>query len=82
VPELDRRMLTRQGKAVAWAKGRFKGRQSMLSASRQAHLLELHAAGAHAVSELPELFEVSRLTVYRVWERAQAAPGGTAVWAC
>ncbi|MFE7744697.1 helix-turn-helix domain-containing protein [Nocardia sp. NPDC057455] len=41
-----------------------------LSKARQAHLLELHAAGEHTIAELAELFEVSRPTVYRVLDRA------------
>jgi DNA invertase Pin-like site-specific DNA recombinase len=50
-----------------------QGRAPKLSKARQAHLLKLHAAGEHTVVELAELFEVSRPTVYRVLERAQAA---------
>ncbi|WP_246017447.1 helix-turn-helix domain-containing protein [Micromonospora pisi] len=51
--------------AIDKAKGKLKGRAPKLSAPRQAHLLELHAAGAHTFAELAELFEVSRPTVYR-----------------
>jgi DNA invertase Pin-like site-specific DNA recombinase len=65
------RMRTREGMAIAKAKGRLKGRAPKLSPTRQAHLLKLHAAGEHTVVELAELFEVSRPTVYRVLERAQ-----------
>lgn len=64
------RMRTREGMAIAKAKGRLKGRAPKLSAPRQAHLLKLHAAGEHTIAELAELFEVSRPTVYRVLERA------------
>ena len=67
------RMRTREGMAIAKAKGKLKGRAPKLSPARQAHLLKLHAAGEHTVVELAELFEVSRPTVYRVLERAQAA---------
>ena len=59
--------------AIARAKGKLKGRAPKLSETRQAHLLKLHATGKHTVVELAELFEVSRPTVYRVLERAQAA---------
>jgi DNA invertase Pin-like site-specific DNA recombinase len=69
--ELDLlRLRTREGMAIAKAKGRLKGRAPKLSAARQAHLLKLHAAGEHTIAELAELFEVSRQTVYRVLERA------------
>ena len=65
------RMRTREGMAIAKAKGRLKGRAPKLSPPRQAHLRKLHAAGEHTIVELAELFEVSRPTVYRVLERAQ-----------
>lgn len=61
-------MRTREGMATARAKGKFKGRAPNLSATRQAHLLELNAAGEHTTAEL---FEVPRPTVYRVLERTQ-----------
>ncbi|NES13631.1 MULTISPECIES: recombinase family protein [Micromonospora] len=67
------RMRTREGMAIARAKGKLKGRAPKLSAARQAHLLKLYAAGEHTVAELAELFEVSRQTVYRVLERTRAA---------
>ena len=70
------RMRTREGMAIAKAKGRLKGRAPKLSPTRQAHLVKLHAAGEHTVVELAELFEVSRPTVYRVLERAAASAAG------
>jgi DNA invertase Pin-like site-specific DNA recombinase len=66
------RMRTREGMAIAKAKGKLKGRAPKLSAPRQAHLRKLHAAAEHTSAELAELFEVSRPTVYRVLERAAA----------
>jgi DNA invertase Pin-like site-specific DNA recombinase len=68
------RMRTREGMAIAKAKGRLKGRAPKLSPARQAHLLKLHAAGEHTIAELADLFEVSRQTVYRVLERAARVP--------
>jgi DNA invertase Pin-like site-specific DNA recombinase len=38
------RMRTREGMAIARAKGKLEGRQPKLSPTRQAHLLKLHAA--------------------------------------
>jgi DNA invertase Pin-like site-specific DNA recombinase len=67
------RLRTREGMAIAKAKGRLKGRAPKLSTARQAHLLKLHAAGEHTIVELAERFEVSRQTVYRVLERAAAS---------
>jgi DNA invertase Pin-like site-specific DNA recombinase len=72
------RLRTREGMAIAKAKGKLKGRAPKLSTARQAHLLKLHAAGEHTIVELAEQFEVSRQTVYRVLERAQAANMSTA----
>src|SRR3954468_21329240 len=63
------RMRTREGMAIARAKGKLRGRQPKLSAPRQAHLVKLHTAGEHNIADLAELFEVSRPTVYRVLER-------------
>jgi DNA invertase Pin-like site-specific DNA recombinase len=72
------RMRTREGMAVAKAKGKLKGLAPKLSTARQAHLVKLHTAGEHTIAELAELFEVSRPTVYRVLERAAAAVGSAA----
>lgn len=53
------RMRTREGMAVARAKGRLKGRQPKLSTRQQAHLVEQHATGEHTIADLAELFSVS-----------------------
>jgi DNA invertase Pin-like site-specific DNA recombinase len=65
------RMRTREGMAIARAKGRLRGKQPKLSARQQAHLVQLHQSGQHTIAELAELFSVSRPTVYRVLERAR-----------
>ena len=65
-------MRTREGMAVARAKGRLRGKQPKLSTRQQAHLVALHRAGDRTVAELAELFSVSRPTVYRVLQRATA----------
>lgn len=66
------RMRTREGMAVARAKGRLRGKQPKLSASQRRHLLTLHRAGEHTQAELAELFSVSRTTVYREIQRGSA----------
>jgi DNA invertase Pin-like site-specific DNA recombinase len=63
------RMRTREGMAVARAKGRLKGKQPKLSNTQRKHLLKLHDAGEHTQAELAELFGVSRTTVYRELQR-------------
>ncbi|SDD98573.1 recombinase family protein [Auraticoccus monumenti] len=66
------RMRTREGMAVARAKGRLRGKQPKLSASQRRHLLTLHQAGEHTQAELAELFSVSRTTIYREIQRGSA----------
>jgi DNA invertase Pin-like site-specific DNA recombinase len=65
------RARTKEGMAVARARGRLKGKQPKLSAIQQRHLMELHKAGTHTPTELAELFNVARSTVYRTIERNQ-----------
>ncbi|NHI12033.1 site-specific DNA recombinase/resolvase [Streptomyces sp. KO7888] len=68
------RLRTREGMAVARAKGKLKGKKPKLTARQQAYLVEQHATGEHSIADLAELFSVSRATVYRVLERARIAP--------
>ncbi|MHA6625346.1 recombinase family protein [Pseudonocardia sichuanensis] len=65
------KMRTREGMKVARAKGRLRGKKPKLSPRQEAHLVELHHAGAHSSAELAELFSVARSTVYRAIERAR-----------
>ena len=67
------RMRTREGMAVARAKGRLKGRAPKLSLRQQRELGRMHRTGDYTVAELAELFTVSRPTVYRVLEREAGA---------
>jgi len=64
------RARTREGMAVARAKGRLRGKQPKLSSKQEAHLVELWRAGKHTTAELAELFNVARSTVYRAIQRA------------
>ena len=66
------RMRTREGIAVAKARGRPRGKKPRLSLSQRKHLLDLAAAGAHTQAELAELFRISRTTVYRELQRARS----------
>ena len=69
------RLRTREGMKVARAKGRLRGKQPKLSPRQEAHLVALHDAGQHTVSELKELFSVTRSTVYRALARARTTTG-------
>lgn len=66
------RMRTREGMKVAKAKGRLRGKQPKLSPRQEAHLVALHDAGQHTISELEELFSVTHSTVHRALARARA----------
>jgi DNA invertase Pin-like site-specific DNA recombinase len=72
------RARTREGMKVAKAKGRLRGKQPKLSPMQEAHLVALYRAGAHTISELEELFSVTRSTVYRAVRRAGGRTAATA----
>ena len=63
------RMRTRGGMAIARAKGKLKGKKPKLSERRQRELTRMHDTGSYSISDLGELFSVSRPTVYRVIKR-------------
>lgn len=63
---------------VAKAKSRLRGKQPKLSTMQETHLVKLYRAGAHTVSELEELFGVTRSTVYRAVRRAGGRRDGAA----
>jgi DNA invertase Pin-like site-specific DNA recombinase len=66
------RMRTREGMAVARAKGKLRGKQPKLSAKQQRELVRMHSTGEHSIADLAEIFSVSRPTVYRVLRRTPA----------
>ncbi|WP_299365131.1 recombinase family protein [uncultured Paracoccus sp.] len=63
------RMRTREGMAVARARGRLRGKQPKLSDRQQTELRRMHATGDYTISDLAELFSISRPTVYRTLAR-------------
>ncbi len=67
------RARTREGMAIAKAKGRLRGGAPKLSAAQHRHLVELHTAGTHTGAELAELFGVARSSIYRAIARSQPA---------
>ena len=67
------RMRTREGMAIARAKGKLRGKQPKLSAKQQKELRRMHDSGDHSISDLAELFSVSRPTIYRTLSRVQVA---------
>ena len=63
------RMRTREGMATARAREKLRGKQPKLSDRQQRELCRIHATGEYSISDLAELFSVSRPTVYRTLNR-------------
>ena len=63
------RLRTREGVAIARARGKLRGKQPKLSDRQQRELCRMHATGEYSISDLAELFSVSRPTVYRTLNR-------------
>lgn len=64
------RLRTREGMAIARAKGKLRGKQPKLSVKQQQELKKMHGTGKYSISDLAELFSVSRPTVYRTLARS------------
>ncbi len=63
------RLRTREGMAIARAKGKLRGKQPKLSDKQQKELCRMHESGEYSISDLAELFSVSRPTIYRTLVR-------------
>jgi len=63
------RMRTKEGMAVARAKGKLRGRQPKLSEKQAREMRKMHDTGDYSKADLAELFSVSRPTVYRTLKR-------------
>ena len=66
------RLRTREGMAVARAKGKLRGKQPKLSDRQQKELRRMYDTGEYSISDLAELFSISRPTVYRTLDRQKA----------
>jgi DNA invertase Pin-like site-specific DNA recombinase len=62
-------MRTREGMAVAKAKGKLQGEKPKLSDKQQRELLRMHGTGEYSIADLVGVFSVSLPTVYRVLQR-------------
>ena len=67
------RLRTREGMAIARARGKLKGKQPKLSDRQQKERRRMHDTGDYSISDLAELFSVSRPTVYRTLGRQALA---------
>ena len=65
------RLRTREGMAIARTKGKLRGKQPKLSDKQQKELCRMHGCGEYSISDLAELFSVSRPTVYRTLSRGK-----------
>ena len=67
------RMRTREGMAIAKAKGKLRGKKPKLSEKQRKELWRMHDTGEYSsISDLAEVFSVSRPTVYRTLNRREA----------
>ncbi len=71
------RMRTREGMAVARAKGKLRGKQPKLSARQQRELARMAGTGEYTIADLAEVFTVSRATVYRTLQRVAPSPAAS-----
>jgi len=67
------RLRTREGMAIARARGKLRGTKPKLSDKQQKELRRMHDTADYSISDLAELFSVSRPTVYRVLARQRPA---------
>ena len=63
----------REGMAIARANGKLRGKQPKLSAKQQTELRKMHGTGKYSISDLAELFSISRPTVYRTLARTETS---------
>lgn len=63
------RMRTREGMAIAKANGKLRGKQPKLSEKQHKELARMHQTGEYSISDLADVFAVSRPTVYRTLKR-------------
>jgi len=66
------RMRTREGMAMARAKGKLRGKQPKLSPKQSRELRRMYDTGDYSISDLAEVFTVSRPTIYRTLKRQPA----------
>lgn len=72
------RMRTREGMAVARARGKLRGKKPKLSDRQQKELRRMYDTGDYSISDLAELFSISRPTVYRTLGRQPTVTAVTA----
>ncbi len=74
------RLRTREGTAIARSRGKLRGKQPKLSDRQQKELHRMHDTGDHSISDLAELFSISRPTVYRTLARQSGQAAMKPAW--
>lgn len=67
------RLRTREGMAIARAKGKLRGKKPILSDKQHKELRRMYDTGEYSISDLADIFSVSRPTVYRTLKRCLEA---------
>ena len=70
------RLRTREGMAMARAKGKLRGKRPKLSDKQHKELWRMYETGEYSINDLAELFAVSRPTVYRALARKTPRSAG------
>ena len=70
------RLRTREGMAMARAKGKLRGKRPKLSDKQHKELWRMYETGEYSINDLAELFAVSRPTVYRALARKSPRSAG------
>ena len=71
---------TREGMAIARSRGKLRGKPPKLTPAQAREVRRMHASGDYPITEIADLFGVSRPTVYRVLQRpgdSAPLPAGT-----
>ena len=66
-------LLSAFGMAVARAKGKLRGKKPKLSERQHQELRRMYDTGEYSITDLAEVFSISRPTVYRTLDRQAAA---------
>lgn len=67
------RQRTREGMAIAKSRGKLRGKQPKLTPAQAREVRRMHASGDYPITEIAELFSVSRPTIYRALQRTTAS---------
>jgi DNA invertase Pin-like site-specific DNA recombinase len=63
------RQRTREGMAIARDRGKLRGEPPKLTSAQAREVRRMHTSGYHTITEIDELFSVSRPTIYRLLQR-------------